>query len=308
MKRISGRWRLGITLASISALMWAILPVVLQILLQTVDFQTITLFRYFLPAIILTPYLFLNGTLNNFSEKLTSKHVIILITSGVLLAGNYGFYILGLAKTSADSAQVMIQLAPISLLLAGIYIFKEPFSKSQWLGFVVFATGLFLFFYHRITHHLADLGTYGAGLSIVSLSALCFTGYAIALKYLLRTFTAQEAMMIFYWIGSILFLPFSDLPGLLSLKKFELLLLLFCGINTLITYSCFSEAFAHVEMSRVSAVVATTPLLTIGFVQLAAPLFNLNAEPITLLSLCGAALVVTGSITTAIAKRHPMSD
>ena len=308
MSRISGRWRLGITLASISALMWAILPVVLQILLQTVDFQIITLFRYFLPAMILTPYLFFNGTLINLPKKLTSKRVIILIISGVLLAGNYGFYILGLEKTSADSAQVMIQLAPISLLLAGIYIFKEPFSKSQWLGFAFFTVGLFLFFYHRITHNATDLGTYSFGLSIVSISALCFTGYAITLKYLLKTFTAQEAMMIFYWIGSFLFLPFSDLPGLLSLNKFELLLLFFCGINTLITYSCFSEAFAHIEVSRVSAVVATTPLMTIGFIQLAAPLSNLNAEPITLLSLCGAALVVTGSITTAIAKRSTMSN
>ena len=142
MNRISGHWRLGITLASISALMWAILPVVLQILLQTVDFQTITLFRYFLPAMILTPYLFFNGTLNNLPEKLTSKHVIILIISGALLAGNYGFYILGLEKTSAGSAQVMIQLAPISLLLAGIFIFREPFSKFQWLGFVLFVAGL----------------------------------------------------------------------------------------------------------------------------------------------------------------------
>ena len=303
MKRMSGRWRLGIILASISAVMWAILPVVLQILLQTVDFQTITFFRYLLPAMILTPYLFLNGTLNNLPEKLSFKTLILLLTSGVLLAGNYGFYILGLEKTSADSAQVMIQLAPISLLLAGIFIFREPFSKSQWLGFVLFVAGLFLFFYHRITNQLTDLGTYGAGLSIVAISALCFTGYAITLKYLLKTFTAHEAMMMFYWIGSIIFLPFSDIPGLFSLIKFELLLLFFCGINTLITYSCFSEAFDHIEVSRVSAVVATTPLMTIAFVQLAAPFSNLNPQPITLLSFCGAVLVVAGSITTAIAKR-----
>ena len=114
--------------------------------------------------------------------------------------------------------------------------------------------------------------------------------------------------MIFYWIGSLIFLPFSDIPGLFSLNEFELLLLFFCGINTLITYSCFSEAFDHIEVSRVSAVVATTPLMTIAFVQLAAPFSNLTAQPVTLLSLCGAALVVTGSITTAIAKRPLISN
>ena len=108
--------------------------------------------------------------------------------------------------------------------------------------------------------------------------------------------------MIIYWIGSFIFLPFSDISEIFNLNKFELFLLAFCGINTLITYSCFSEAFVHVEVSRVSAVVATTPLMTIATVQLAAPIFNLHAEPLTLLSLCGAALVVAGSITTATAK------
>ncbi len=302
MTEVSGRWKLGIILAAISALMWAILPVALEILLQSIDFQTATLFRYLLPAILLTGYLWVKGTLKTVHEKLNSKHLLMLIISGALLAGNYGFYIVGLEKTSADSAQVMIQLAPMSLLLAGIYIFKEPFSKFQWLGFTFFSLGLFLFFYHRINNHLIDLDYYGLGLVIVSIAALCWTGYAIILKFLLKTFSAQEAMLIFYWMGSILFLPMSDISGLLSLNKSELLLLLFCGVNTLITYSCFSEAFLHIEVSRVSAIVATTPLMTIAFVQVTAPISNLNAEPMTFLSLFGAALVVIGSVVTATSK------
>ena len=302
MKGISGRWKLGLVLAAISAVMWAILPVALQILLETVDFQTATLVRYLLPALLLTPYLWVNGTLTTLHKKLSSKHVVMLIISGVLLAGNYGFYILGFEKTSADSAQVMIQLAPMSLLLAGIYIFKESFSLLQWIGFAIFTIGLFLFFYHRVTNHVSSLSLYATGLFMVSVAAFCWTGYAIGLKFLLKTFTAQEAMMIIYWIGSFIFLPFSDISEIFNLNKFELFLLAFCGINTLITYSCFSEAFVHVEVSRVSAVVATTPLMTIATVQLAAPIFNLHAEPLTLLSLCGAALVVAGSITTATAK------
>ncbi len=302
MRRVTGRWKLGLTLAATSALMWAILPVVLEILLQTIDFQTATLFRYLLPAIILTGYLGARGTLKTVHKKLNSKYLLMLVISGSLLAGNYGFYIVGLEMTSADSAQVMIQLAPMSLLLAGIYIFKEPFSKSQWLGFAFFSLGLFLFFYQRINNNTIGLDYYGFGLVIVSVAALCWTGYAVILKFLLKTFTAQEAMLVFYWIGSILFLPMSDISGLFSLNKFELSLLLFCGVNTLITYTCFSEAFVHIEVSRVSAIVATTPLMTIAFVHFSSPISNLNTEPMTFLSLLGATLVVIGSVVTATSK------
>ena len=68
------------------------------------------------------------------------------LIAGLLLTGNYGFYILGLEKTSAEATQVMIQLAPMLLLLAGLWLFKEQFTRTQWLGFIGFSLGLILFF------------------------------------------------------------------------------------------------------------------------------------------------------------------
>jgi drug/metabolite transporter (DMT)-like permease len=196
----------------------------------------------------------------------------------------------------------MIQLAPMLLLLAGLWIFKESLNRSQWLGFFGFALGLILFFERQISQLLMDFGDYGLGLLFIIMSATFWTGYAILQKFLLNDFKSSETMLIFYWIGSLVFLPLSDFSSMGQLSSLQWAALLFCGLNTLIAYGCFAEAMAHLEASRVSAVIALAPLFTIAIAQLI-PLGDMPIEPLTWLSILGALLVVSGSVTTAIAKK-----
>jgi drug/metabolite transporter (DMT)-like permease len=196
----------------------------------------------------------------------------------------------------------MIQLAPMLLLLAGLWLFKETLSTQQWLGFFAFALGLLLFFERQISQLLFDFGDYCLGLVFIIMSAIFWTGYAIIQKYLLNDFKSSETMLIFYWIGSLVFLPLSDFSTMGQLNSLQWAALLFCGLNTLIAYGCFAEAMVHLEASRVSAIIAITPLFTIAIAQLI-PIANMPIEPLTWLSILGALLVVSGSITTAIAKK-----
>ena len=78
-------------------------------------------------------------------------------------------------------------------------------------------------------------------------------------------------------------------------------LLAFCGLNTLIAYGCFSEALAHIEASRVSAVIALTPLVTLVAVQ-SIPMPGIVAESLQIITIIGAIFVVIGSIMTATLK------
>jgi drug/metabolite transporter (DMT)-like permease len=96
-------------------------------------------------------------------------------------------------------------------------------------------------------------------------------------------------------------LPFSDFAPTQDLSQWQWLLLAFCGVNTLIAYGCFAEALAHLEASRVSAIIALTPLLTVLIVQLI-PIEGIVAEPLGALSLLGALMVVCGSVAAATAK------
>ena len=297
-------------LALSTAIMWGLLPIALKGVMATLDPLTTTFFRFSLAAVVITPYLFVRSRLPNRAKLRSPKLILQLVLAGSLLAANYGLYIMGLERTTAEAAQVMIQIAPMLLLLAGLWIFKESFSRAQWLGFLSFACGLVLFFNHQLGNIFTSLGaqgsinSYGTGLLIILLAAVCWTGYAIVQKFLLREFNSEETMLVFYWIGALVFLPLSNFSLLSDLSALQWGLLAFCGFNTLIAYGSFAEAMVHMEASRVSAIIALTPLLTVGIVQLI-PIPTIEAEPLQMLSLIGALLVVCGSIITAVAKRTP---
>lgn len=302
LNALSGRWKLGLLLALGTATMWGTLPVALHQVAPTIGPATSTFFRFFIAALLLTPYLLVTRQVNNQHKLKSAKLLALTLAAGLLLTGNYGFYILGLQRTSAEATQVMIQLAPMLLLLAGLWLFKETFSTKQWLGFFAFALGLLLFFERQISQLLFDFGDYGLGLVFIIMSAIFWTGYAIIQKYLLNDFKSSETMLILYWIGSLVFLPLSDFSTMGQLNSLQWAALLFCGLNTLIAYGCFAEAMVHLEASRVSAIIAITPLFTIAIAQLL-PIGDMPVEPLTALSILGAILVVSGSITTAIAKK-----
>jgi drug/metabolite transporter (DMT)-like permease len=287
--------------------MWGVLPIALKGVMVTLDPITATFFRLSVAAVLMTPYLVVRRRLPNHGKLRSPRLFFQLLTAGLLLCGNYGLYIFGLQRTSPEAAQVMIQVAPMLLLLAGVFLFKEPFSSAQWFGFFAFASGLVLFFNHHVSDIFIDLNDYGLGLLIISLAAVCWTGYAIMQKILLQEFTSQETMLAIYWLGTLLFLPFCDFSTLDQLRGTQLVLLAFCGLNTIIAYGCFAEALVHIEASRVSATVAVTPLLTVGIVQFI-PIAGVTVEPLGGISVLGAVLVVAGSITAAVAKKAHLNN
>ncbi|HEX5793455.1 MAG TPA: EamA family transporter, partial [Rheinheimera sp.] len=112
-------------------------------------------------------------------------------------------------------------------------------------------------------------------------------------------------MYLLYFSGTVAFLPVSDFSPLLTLSSLHWALLVFCCLNTVVAYGAFAEALHHWEASKVSAVLAVTPLFTIFFAQLLNGIFPtfIAAQSLNLWSWLGAALVVLGSALTALAPQ-----
>ena len=83
------------------------------------------------------------------------------------------------------------------------------------------------------------------------------------------------------------------------------LLLVFCGLNTVLAYGAFSEALDHLEASRVSAVLATIPIIAIVCIKLLTAIFPgfIETEKLNLISIAGAFLVVTGSMISSLSGK-----
>ncbi|MFN2425949.1 MAG: DMT family transporter [Candidatus Binatia bacterium] len=299
----SGRAGLGFALAMTTVSLWSILPVGLKLALGGVDPLTLTWIRFMAAALFLGVLLKLRGNMPPVG-LLARHHWMLMAVAAAGLAGNYGFYALGLHFTNAGTSQVVIQIAPMLLTLGGIVVFKERFAAVQWLGFGVLLAGLALFSSDQIAHLVGSLDRYYTGLGFLVAGAVTWAAYGLAQKQLLGRMGSPQIMLCLYAAGAMIFAPLATPAALLDLDTVQFAALVFCTANMLLSYATFSEALAHVEASRVSALLAAVPLGTLAAVH-AASLFAPSVfapEPVTTAGIAGATLVVCGSLMTSLGR------
>lgn len=297
----SGRWVYGLFLALLTAFLWGILPIKLKQVLLVMDPVTVTWFRLIVSGSFL--FLYLAAT-----KRLPSRRVLgpkggWLVLMAVLgLVGNYVLYLMGLNLLSPGTAQLVVQMGPILLLIASLFVFKERFSVGQGIGLLVLLLGFGLFFNQRLSELLTSLSDYTAGVLLVLAASTVWTFYALGQKQLLTVWNSLQVMMVIYLFCALLLTPWVHPLEALQLSPLQGWLLLGCCLNTLIAYGAFAEALAHWEASRVSATLAITPLVTFAAVALAAWLWPdyVQAEQINRLAYGGAVLVVLGSALVAL--------
>ena len=307
LHRSSGRAGRGLALSLTTVAMWGVLPLGLKAALTVTDATTIVWFRFLVSAVIVGVLLAARGSLPGL-RGLTRGGRWLLGAAILGLGGNYIAYMLGLERTTAAASQVVIQLSPPLLGLGGILVFRERFSRVQWIGFGVLLLGLASFVLAQAPAEEGPGGvedTYWLGAAWIVVAALLWAGYGLAQKQLLVQLGSQGIMLSVYVACAVGFWPLAEPSSLVELDAVEWGFLLFCGLNTAIAYGAFSEALAHWEASRVSAVLALTPLATIGATAVASRLVPawVAAEPIRPLGLAGAVLVVAGSMATALGRR-----
>ncbi|MDL5600781.1 DMT family transporter [Metapseudomonas otitidis] len=298
----SGRWFLGLVLALVTAVLWGILPIKLKEVLKVMDPVTVTWYRLVVSGSLLFLYLTATRRLPTF-RPLGRKGgwLVALAIAGLL--GNYVLYLMGLRMLTPGTTQLVIQVAPILLLLGSLFVFKERFSLGQALGLLVLVSGFGLFFNQRLEELFTSLGSYTTGVLIVLGAAFVWTFYGLAQKQLLTVWNSMQVMMVIYLGCALLLTPWVSPLEALQLSPLQGWLLLACCLNTLVAYGAFAEALAHWEASRVSATLAITPLVTFASVAVAASLWpdHVHPEQINGLAYGGAVLVVLGSALTALA-------
>jgi len=303
LHRPSGRRGLGAALAATTMLLWGVLPLALREALAVLDPVTLTAFRFVASAAALAAILAARGALPPLAKLGRSGRALLAVAT-VGLAANYIGFLLGLDHTSPANAQVLIQLGPLLLALGGIAVFRERFSRLQWVGAVAIALGLALFFRAQLASIGRDLDRYLAGVAWIAFAAATWAIYGLAQKQLLRDLSSQGVMLCIYAGCALLFLPAARLGSIAAVPAAAWPVLLFCAANTLVAYGAFAAALEHWEASRVSAVLALPPLATLAFSSAAAWLSpaRFASEPLSSASWLGAGIVVVGSLATALGR------
>ena len=191
-------------------------------------------------------------------------------------------------------------MAPLILLIASVTLFKERFSRRQWLGVAAFTVGMVLFFHQRLSAQTD--AQYYLGAALVLVGAVSWSIYGMAQKRLLAHYHAKDILLLICVAGTLLLAPLSTPSQIMALNGTELAILLFCGLNTIVAYGCFGLAMSHWEASRVSAIVPAAPLFTLLFSYLfnASGLADIPTEPMDWLVWLGATMVVVGGAVAAM--------
>lgn len=298
----AGNWRLGLILACITTVLWATLPVVLKVALESLDFWTLTWFRFLVALLCTLAWVASRGQLAPLlAVRGRSRHLLALAAAGLI--GNYVLYLLGLGFTTPGNAQLLIQLAPLLLALGAVWWFGERLGPGQWLGFAAIAGGLLGFFLDQ--RGQVSVPSYGLGVLLIVLAAISWAVYGLAQKALQRTLNSQQILLAIYAAATLLLLPLASPSHLLALDSTHWAAVLYCCFNTVAAYGAFAEAMAQWEAARVSAVLATTPLLTLGVVFLVSAWIPATIAPerLGVIGVIGAIAVVAGSVLASLSRR-----
>lgn len=305
MHQITGKSLSGLLLALTTAVLWGMLPIALKLLLDVITANTITAIRFVAATVMVGIWLGMRGKLPALAVLLNRKAGWLMLIAVAGLLSNYIMYLSGLNYLTAETGQVVIQLAPFLMMLGGVIIFKERLLLWQKAGAIMLVAGLLLFFNERLLVLVLQAGSETLGVLLVIAAGVTWAAYALAQKQLLVHYSSKQIMYLLYFAGSIVFLPLADFSPLQSMSQLHWALLVFCCLNTVVAYGAFAEALHHWEASKVSAVLAVTPLFTILFANVIGWLLPdfLVPQQLNLWSWLGAVFVVLGSALTALAPQ-----
>ncbi len=298
----TGRWRYGLFLTLIAALLWGMLPTVLKVLVGHLDAYTISWYRLSLAFAILFAVLSIGGKLSRLRD-IDGKSAVLLAIICIGLCVNYVTYAMGVDIVGPGPAQLLIQLNAVFVILGGIFIFKERFTGTQVVGLIAIVAGLALFFHDRLVELFGSVTEYSLGVVILVCSAAALAAYSLAQKQLLLNFSSLQISMMAFVAGALVLLPISaeNIPLGIDLHWSGVAMLLFSVVTTLGAYCCYAEALQHWEATKISAVLSTVPLIALGFAELTVyfrpDLFS--TDPVSAIGVTGAIVLVVGSYLIA---------
>jgi drug/metabolite transporter (DMT)-like permease len=291
----------GFFLSLIAAMLWGMLPIALKELLAGMDAITIVWYRFFVAGVVLFTWLAIQRKLPQVSRQAAQiKWFLLFAATGLCI--NYFLFSYSLNFVNGETSEAVIQLTTLFLILGGVFVYKEPFFAVQKVGTALIIGGLLLFFNNRLTGLLSLENRETIGVIIVIFGAIAWTVYALLQKQLLNSFSSVQILFLIYAFSMLVLLPFISPLSLFELTLMQILMLLFCCLNTLVAYGCFAEALNCWDASKVSAVLALAPLFTIGSLKLVVffqPDYAFS-DRLSMLSLLGAFLLVVGSALTAL--------
>lgn len=293
----------GAVYASITAILWGVLAIVLKVSLKELTPADITWFRFLLAFIALSAYYFIKKP---YYLRILKRPPMLLVLATICLAVNYYGFIEGVNLTTPSIAQVFIQLGPVLLAVSGFVIFKERVSWRQIAGLMLVVIGLIVFYKEQLQLIVSERNTWQIGIIWVLIAAVTWAVYSVLLKILVLKHPPMQLNLVIFGLPTLLYLPFVNLHHFTHIGIIGWLILLFLGLNTLFAYGLLSLAIHYIEANKISVILVLNPILTFALMAIISysDATWINHEHYPFVTIIGAIIMLAGAILTIIRKNR----
>ncbi|WP_211252014.1 DMT family transporter [Vibrio rhizosphaerae] len=301
---ISRNFIYGLLLSCTTMISWGMIAIALKLSNDFADPVTLTWLRFTVAGVIVWLWQKRNNRLVQY-RQLRRSEWLRLGLAGVLLMINYTCYAWSLVYLTPGASQLSMQMAPLFLAIGGAVFFKEYISWQQWGCFALLFAGLLTFF-HPVLRSGSETETVAllTGLSIIFVSALTWSFYALVQKSLFKYLDSSNILLGIYLMAMVVMLPLTSPADLLKMSLEEWLIALFCCLNTVVAYGAFAKSLTYWKTVQVSSVIAVTPVMAFLLTELCVAMGwwtdVIKAAQADWLSLCGMGLVVFAAISVQL--------
>jgi drug/metabolite transporter (DMT)-like permease len=299
-------WKAGLIFSLIAAVCWGFLPIIMKGAIRDFDPFTATWFR-FAGGVAGFGLWLLWRRPSLLIPKPTENHRWMLPLAVLCMSGNSLFLTWSLSYQSPSITQTVLQIGPPLVFLGGALIFKEGVGKLQWLGLLAILPGLGLFFNTEFADIVSGRSPITIGVLMISISAVCFASYSLLKKAMMSRIPAETTVFWGLAGGVVILLPFAHPSQWLQASPVAIAMLVAAMFNTFLPFFCYGEAFRLWDASRVGAIIAMTPIVTVfatGAISRIIPAY-IHPERLNLYTILGIVVVVGGSMTAALGKAKP---
>lgn len=250
----------------IVSVIWGVASPVIKYTLGGFSPGVFLTYRFFISAVLALIIFAVTG----FKFPKNPKVLALTLFNGFLLSTvSLGLLFLGTNKTTSIDSNVISTMAPITIVLAGIFFLKERVTKREAVGILIALAGTLITIIEPV---LKSGGGFGAleGNLLVFASVIVATITAVLAKVVLRdNVDALFATNISFIIGFITILPFG-LPRILD-SRFQILTTIplsyhlgvfyMAILSGTLAYFLWHKAEKTIEISEVSVIAYLYPLL-----------------------------------------------
>jgi drug/metabolite transporter (DMT)-like permease len=285
----------GLLLATVASVTWGTVPVAGTIALGGITAPLLCTIR----LLVATAFLALVLTRRGVRPFRRPPRLVYLAALG--LGGNYLFYMWGLERAGAAASQVLIQTAPLFLIVLGVAWLKERLAVRQIVGGVIALAGVFLVSWDDA----AAMPHRGLGVLLILAASFTWGVYGAAHRKIGGDHASGPTMMWIFLLAALVTVPFAFTEVLRRPDAVHLGAIAYLCLNTIVAYWSFAESVRHIKASVAAVILTLGPVVTFGLLLVTNRLEQgyIPYEPLTALKVGGAALVIGGVCTAVTARR-----